>query len=150
MYFPNHDDIVVFDLDGTLALNDHRQHFLLPKDGTSKDWGAFFEACDKDEPNWSVIRLMHTVSIWTSVEIWSGRSDAVRGKTEAWLRKHGVKIVPLRMRAADDYRSDVDLKRAWLHESKRKPFMVFDDRSCVVDMWRQEGITCAQVAIGDF
>ena len=28
--------------------------------------------------------------------------------------------------------------------------MVFDDRNQVVDMWRQNGLTCFQVADGDF
>ena len=29
-------------------------------------------------------------------------------------------------------------------------FAVFDDRQQVVDMWRQNGLTCFQVADGDF
>ena len=37
--------MIVFDLDGTIALNDHRQHFVERPKG-QKDWYAFFEACD--------------------------------------------------------------------------------------------------------
>jgi len=28
--------------------------------------------------------------------------------------------------------------------------MVFDDRNSVVDMWRENGVRCMQVAPGDF
>jgi hypothetical protein len=38
---------VVFDLDGTLALNEHRQHFVDRPVG-QKDWRGFFAACDRD------------------------------------------------------------------------------------------------------
>ena len=33
---------------------------------------------------------------------------------------------------------------------KNDVFAVFDDRIQVVDMWRQNGLTCFQVADGDF
>lgn len=36
---------VIFDLDGTLALNEHRQHFVQREVG-KKDWRSFFAACD--------------------------------------------------------------------------------------------------------
>lgn len=40
---------VVFDLDGTLALTEHRSHFLR-RPGKDKDWRGFYAACDKDQP----------------------------------------------------------------------------------------------------
>lgn len=48
--------IYIFDLDGTLALNEHRQHFI-NGDG-KKDWESFFNALDGDEPNHGVIETM--------------------------------------------------------------------------------------------
>lgn len=39
--------LVVSDLDGTLALTEHRADHLC---GPRKDWRAFYAACDKDEP----------------------------------------------------------------------------------------------------
>ena len=35
-------------------------------------------------------------------------------------------------------------------EYKDNVFAVFDDRNQVVDMWRSNGLTCFQVADGDF
>jgi hypothetical protein len=40
---------VVFDLDGTLALTEHRAHFL-KRPSKEKDWRGFYAACDKDQP----------------------------------------------------------------------------------------------------
>jgi hypothetical protein len=59
----------------------------------------------------------------------------------------------LRMRPVGDYRDDAVLKEQWLNEARvlgKAPDIVFDDRQRVVDMWRRNGITCCQVAPGDF
>tara|TARA_B100000795_G_C22636774_1_gene374842 strand:- start:55 stop:219 length:165 start_codon:yes stop_codon:yes gene_type:complete len=44
-------NIILCDIDGTVANNDHRQHFL---DG-KKDWDGFFDALNKDKPIHSII-----------------------------------------------------------------------------------------------
>jgi len=153
----------VFDLDGTLALIDHRTHYV--RDG-ARDWDSFFEACDKDLPNIPVIKALQAhFDMGHNVEIWSGRSDAVMLKTAIWLDQHiGTLYTPTldmvaardligNMRSSTDYRSDVTIKREWLNEARANgcaPDVVYDDRQCVVDMWREEGVTCFQVAPGDF
>lgn len=148
--------MIIFDLDGTLALCDHRRHFV---QGPKKDWDAFNEACDRDEPNWSVLWLLDQLVIRAGLkaEIWSGRMETVRGKTEEWLIANSDAyergIIPLLMRPAGDYTDDVDLKLRWLNEARaagRTIDFVVDDRQKVVDMWRREGITCLQCAPGDF
>lgn len=136
---------VVFDLDGTLADIRHRRP-LLP------DWDAFFDACDKDEPIWPVIHVYHALrnSGMYLIQVWSGRSDVVRDKTEAWLEKHLGHVPMLKMRKAGDYRPDVELKETWLDEHGTPLAMVFDDRDRLVEMWRRRGIQCFQVAPGNF
>ena len=62
------------------------------------------------------------------------------------------------MRPDDDYRPDAELKSdlydklVGLHEILFKSYdtIIFDDRQSVVDMWRARGLTCFQVAEGDF
>ena len=149
-----------FDFDGTLANIEHRAHYV--RDG-NRQWDKFFEECDKDLPEKEVITVLKALcDAGHRVEIWSGRSDAVREKSEQWLDKHVGHVLDTdgnfwaasnllrRMRPADDYQSDVELKRSWLHEEETKPDMIFDDRQGVVDMWREEGIKCSQVEPGDF
>jgi hypothetical protein len=140
---------VVFDLDGTLALIEHRLHFI---QGGRRNWPAFFRACGEDEPNAPIVTLYQDLkAAGHRVEIWSGRSDEVREATEAWLSVHvgeGVRVD--RMRPAGDYQSDVSLKEGWLLSEAEKPDLIIDDRRGVVEMWRRHGIVCAQVAPGDF
>lgn len=139
---------VIFDLDGTIADIGHRTHFVR---GGNKDWASFFAACVDDKPNWPVIEALnaHIIADHT-VEIWSARSDTVRHETETWLGM-AAGIPPsllTHMRSAGDNTPDVVLKRYWLnqlHESER-PDVIYDDRQRVVDMWREEGIACFQVA----
>lgn len=142
--------LVVVDLDGTLALNHHRTHFVEREVG-KKDWNAFFDACDKDELNFPVFLTMQALRMaGCEVEIWSGRTARVKAKTEDWLARHGIFGFPLRMREEGDHRADTVLKAEWLAESNTRPFLCIDDRDSVVQMWRDAGIVCFQVAPGGF
>lgn len=148
--------LYIFDLDGTLALIEHRRHFV---EGPKKDWPAFHAACVDDKPNHPVIQVMHRLRDGADIYIFSGRSDEVREQTIDWLVKHTALTYNdvqsrLWMRKAGDYTPDDDLKRQWYANLPTNDAMrlmaVFDDRDRVVAMWRSYGITCFQVAPGDF
>ena len=151
--------LYIFDLDGTLALIGHRRHFVeCPRE--QQDWAGFYAACDKDEPNNPVIAL------WTQLrnagaDIWifSGRSNEVFDKTQEWLKQNlGTYYWNfghyLMMRDSGDFTPDDVLKKQWLDamlpEDRERLVCVFDDRDRVVKMWRDNGITCLQVAPGEF
>lgn len=145
-------DIILCDLDGTIALVDHRRRHV---EGKSKDWKAFHAACVHDEPNGVVIDILTCMRNSADVGIWivSGRDDSVKAQTREWLQKHGVPYDMLVMRRHGDHTEDQTLKRSWLHDGtipKERVFAVFDDRARVCAMWRQEGLTCLQVAPGEF
>lgn len=152
--------IYIFDLDGTLALIEHRLHFIQQ---TPKDWRSFFAACKDDAPNIPVIRTYKALrESGAECWIWSGRSDECQSETKEWLAKHcgtrfgGWMQAPeaFRMRKAGDYRDDVIVKSEWLSEIEPPEYKrltaVFDDRDRVVAMWRAAGIPCFQVAPGEF
>jgi phosphoglycolate phosphatase-like HAD superfamily hydrolase len=140
--------LVIFDLDGTLALTGHREHFLKRE---KKDWRGFYAACDKDAPCQPIIRTMLALyATGADVRIWTGRSAEVNDKTIAWLDDIGAGMIPLKMREEGDHRPDTILKEEWLNELDSKPVLVFEDRATVVAMWRSHGIVCCQVAPGDF
>lgn len=146
---------VIVDLDGTLALNKHRSHFIDKSSGRKPDWVAYFEACDKDLPNHSVIEVVNALRTQGNrVHIFSARGDIVRAKTVEWLSEHGVQYDDLTMREMDTYTADEILKRFWLLDLypnyKNDILCVFDDRDKVVNMWRELGLTCFQVAEGNF
>ena len=59
----------------------------------------------------------------------------------------------VRTRSDGDRRPDVVVKKEILYELKKDgwdPWLCLDDRNAVVAMWRREGVTCLQVADGDF
>lgn len=143
--------LVIFDLDGTLALNEHRQHFV-EKPG-KKDWESFFNACDLDEPNWPIIQTAQALRAWgADVRIWSGRpaKGEVYRKTVDWLMNVGLGNLPLKMRKEGDFRTDMVMKAEWLDVEDTLPYLIFDDRNAMVRVWRDRGLTVAQVAEGDF
>jgi len=144
--------LYIFDLDGTLALIEHRRHHV---EGEKKDWPAFFAACVDDVPCEAVIHTMTSLSAaGNEVWIWSGRSDEVREQTMEWLRGHGCSGDQLRMRAFGDRRPDDTLKMTWYGElsdrDKSRLVAVFEDRDRMVAAWRQRGVACFQVAEGAF
>lgn len=103
----------VFDLDGTLADVAHRRHFVR---GAKKDFRSFYRSCVTDTAIEPVVATLKAhVTAGHRVEIWSGRSDEVRGETLDWLEDHGIDPALLtNMRPASDYQPDDTLKRQWL------------------------------------
>ena len=154
------DKIVIFDLDGTLALIDKRRT-LSTKPNGKMDWDIFFDRDNikLDVPNTPVITIAQTLhSQGFKIVILSGRSKSTYRTTRHWLIQNDVPFDTLQMRPNDrdtggkfHFMKDSDLKQLWLDTiGKDNVAMVFDDRNQVVDMWRQNGLTTFQVADGDF
>ena len=147
--------MIVFDLDGTLALDHHRKEHLLKE---PKDWDTYFSLCHKDEPHAPIIKVLTAMSVFgCTIGLWSGRSAKVKDETMAWLK--ALQILPhindLRLRGEADFTQDDILKKQWLHawnaaHPEDPVTLVFEDRKRVVDMWRENGGVCCQVAPGDF
>jgi hypothetical protein len=150
----NMSKIVIFDLDGTLALIDKRRAISTNDDG-KMDWDKFFDPknISLDVPNDGVIQMAkllssHGYKIW----ILSGRSDVTYQATIDWLNDNDVWFDHLMMRPKKlHFTKDSDLKQMWLDTiGVDNVDMVFDDRQQVVDMWRDNGLTTFQVADGNF
>lgn len=134
-------DAWVVDIDGTLALNTggrspydlHRVH--------------------EDTPNHAVADVVYALNATgRHIVFCSGREDSCRDATEKWLFDNFGYCLPLFMRSADDKRRDSVVKRELLDEIGKLYAVrgVLDDRNQVVEMWRAAGLTCLQVAEGDF
>lgn len=150
--------ILIGDLDGTVALNDHRQHWLEeerhPELTGDERWTKFFLDCPHDQPNRPVINLAKHLMVTrycSEFHIFSGRSRLVETPTKLWLARYEIDYNVLRMREIDDRREDEIVKAEWLREYNLSEIeLVLDDRSKVVAMWRSYGLTCLQVAPGNF
>ena len=149
---------VIFDLDGTLALIDDRRQISKKPNG-KMDWDVFFDPknIDLDLPNYGVIAMAQTLkAAGHRIIILSGRSKGTKDATKAWLNRFDVPFDILKMRPTSKdfmFMPDDKLKQMWLDglfTDKSDIICVFDDRQKVVDMWRGNGLTCMQVAPGDF
>ena len=135
--------------------------------------GCFFDPnnIETDKPNHPVISTAQLYyDAGYKIMIFSGRNDRSFDATVNWLKKHNVPFHNLVMRpdkfqsksfpiakgnpATQDMRfmPDEILKKKMLDlfVDIDDVFMTVDDRQKVVDMWRGLGLTCFQVAPGDF
>lgn len=147
----------IFDVDGTLALR--------PEGGRSPyDWDRVSE----DVPNGPVIEMVQSL-LYAGVRgiVVSGRNEVCRCDTAKWLDDHvwnspfgylGYRIDEIFMRPdTDEWRNEPDdVLKEWILNTKILPRYgesvsgAIDDRNKVVEMWRRNGIMCAQVAPGNF
>ena len=142
---------VVFDLDGTLADITHRLYWI--KHCKPKRWDKFQQGVMDDVPKWEIIKLFWAIqSDVDATIIASGRNEEVREETELWLKEHHLHPDKLMMRGLKDYRKDYIIKNEMRIEIEKEYDILFvvDDRDQVVSMWREHGLTCLQVADGDF
>jgi hypothetical protein len=119
------------------------------------DWNKFFDPDNikLDKPNWPVINtLLAFVQAGYKIAIFSGRSSSTLDATKKWLHEYGIEYNAFKMRPERNFRPDEQLKLEWLNDMDWKDNVecVFDDRQKVVDMWREIGLTCMQVAPGNF
>lgn len=108
-----------------------------------------------DEPRQNVIDIVERLSYYYHVIFLSGRDASCYDDTFEWLKKHFFFMdYDLFMRPVGDKRQDRIIKGELFNQHIRENYnvkLVLDDRSQVVDLWRQElGIDCFQVNYGDF
>ena len=166
-------NVVIFDLDGTLANIDERREKSMKSDG-KLDWDIFASptsVMDWDTPNKPVVKmaqLFHNDGF--RIVIFSGRNDRSFHATRDWLKIHNVPFDLLVMRpdkfkddswpVADGNPATFDMRFMPDEILKKKMldtfvdiddvFLVVDDRDKVVKMWRDLGLNTFQVAPGDF
>ncbi len=140
---------VIIDLDGTLCIHQNRSPFE-------------YDKCDTDLVNKPVRRILSSImyewnigGIKTNIIFLSGREDSCMQKTHEWLNKNIPELnnFYLYMRKTGDNRKDCIIKKEIFDaEIKNKYYIDFilDDRNQVVNMWRKMGLTCLQVADGNF
>ena len=178
-------DLVILDIDGTVANLEHRREILRTKCGHclgtgfqpdpdypgndpecpkcggtgkgKKDWYNFYKQISQDTPIAPIIDLARTLRYaGHRILVVSGRpiswGDLEIGKeTVAWLRENGVRYDHIFMRNGGDSREDTIVKQEILDKlPKERIAYVLDDRDSVVKMWREAGLTCLQVAEGNF
>jgi len=135
-------DVVICDLDGTLALHNGRSPYDAAK-------------CETDSLNMSLAIILSNFlsdDVPAEVIFLSGREETFREQTQRWLNKHGFSQEKLLMRPAGDKRNDTIVKQE-LYEQHIKDrynvIAVFDDRARVCRMWHSLGLPLYRVGDPD-
>jgi predicted kinase len=140
-YDPKLEDVVLCDIDGTLAEMGDRSPY---------EWSRVGE----DRPRKAVVSLVRAlVSSGKRVIAFSGRDAICRNETQQWLDEHVVPGLDLYMRTTGDNRRDSVVKHEMFHEHIAGHFnveFVIDDRDQVTRTWRTLGLDCFQVQPGPF
>ncbi len=135
-------DAYIFDIDGTLAIMGNRS----PYD---------FSKVSEDKLNEPVANILDAVQLMTGIQtiIMSGREDLCRDETEKWLEENDIKYNRLLMRPTREKRKDSIIKKELYEKYIKGQYNVLgviDDRRCVVEMWRHEGLPVFQCDYGEF
>lgn len=133
---------IICDLDGTLAIIDHRNPF----DASTADMDAL------NEPVASVLKIYRGAGY--HILLVSGREDQYREPTLRFLSNYAIEYDQLLMRTNGDYRKDAIIKKEIYMNNIAENYQIefiLDDRNQVVDMWRKElQLPCFQVNYGNF
>lgn len=132
----------IADIDGTLA--------QMTSGRSPYDYTRVME----DTPFEDVVRVVRAMGLLGHrIIVMSGRKSECRLETMQWLDENEIPYDALYMRADGDDRKDWKVKYDLFNEHIRDKYNVlgvFDDRNSVVAAWRGMGLTCFQVAPGDF
>lgn len=146
-------NVIVVDIDGTVARVGDRLKYLQQE---KKDWDAFYEHCDEDEPIRDMCRLVSDLyQLGYKIVFCTGRRNSVRSKTQEWLFWNVIAVNErdILMRKDRDYRPDTEVKPELLKKAGITPddvYFILEDRDSMVAKWRELGFRCFQVADGQF
>ena len=148
-------DCIIIDIDGTISNLDHRLYHIRKQ---PRDYNSFFAAMTEDTPIQDTLWLIDLLITAYYEEpdfvffICTGRPEDYRRQTEEWLREYAMRlrnvVNNIFMRPSKDFRKDSIIKNEMRQKIEGKGFnirVVLEDRQSVVDMWRENGITCLQV-----
>lgn len=140
-------EVVLFDLDGTLADTSHRYH-LAPTVDPSSSWAIYAQACFDDTPIDAVVEALRLHQRYYLIHIVSGRDGSAQEQTLAWLQKHNIPFDRLTMRAPGNEDSNADVKVKYAQSLKAEgldPRVLYDDWQDSVDAMKASGFKAIQV-----
>lgn len=140
--------IVAFDIDGTIANNDHREHLA-----QAKKWDEFHALQHLDKPLQQTMQVLKALyAAGHDVEIWTARPERYRGDTTLWLANQQVSYSTLLMRKDHDWRKAYIVKLEWWLQRKpaERPTLVFEDHPETVRLLRAAGACVHQVGEGHY
>lgn len=134
---------VIWDLDGTLADDRARAHYVEVEEGKKRDWKSYFDAIEDDPPIAASIAILQALRHdGIGVLYLTGRPEYTRPQTERWLKVNGLdEYDRLVMRPNDERRVAGEFKVDAVRELREHYELVcaFEDRLDVADHLRLDG-----------
>jgi hypothetical protein len=138
---------VLFDIDGVIADNSHRWHYIA--DRKHADWMKYYAGLSYDKPIQGVIDLINLLRPNYQICLVTGRPERLDIETTAWMFKNRVHFDRLYMRPDKDFSKNAELKKKLLDERIRPNHSeihgAFDDNPEAVKMYRDNGIMALQL-----
>ena len=132
-------NIILCDIDGTIANNDHRQHFLEGK----KDWDGFFSELVNDLPIQIIIdKVIQEQANGKEIVFLTGRPERYRYSTMLWLKEYFNFEFRLLMREDNDQSNKIIVKDRIFQEnfSHNEIYFVIDNDQKLLEMWREKNL----------
>ena len=132
--------IILCDIDGTIANNDHRQHFLEGK----KDWEGFFKELVNDKPIHSVIQIINNEhKLGKSIIFLTGRPERYRHSTYNWLKTYFNFEIHMFMRQDNDQRNKLIVKKEIFQKNFNAEHIeyIIDNDIDLLKMWKNMDLT---------
>ena len=136
--------IILCDIDGTIANNDHRQHFLEGK----KDWDGFFSELINDEPIFPIInKVIEEHDAGKDIIFLTGRPERYRYSTTLWLKEYFNFELKILMRKDNDQNNKLKVKKEIFEENFKAEEIAYiiDNDNDLVSMWSSMGIKTVKV-----
>ena len=139
-------NIILCDIDGTVANNDHRQHFLEGK----KDWNGFFSELVNDLPIQTIIdKVIQEQLSGKEIVFITGRPERYRYSTTFWLKSYFDFEFQLLMRKDNDQRNKILIKKEIFEENfvNEEIFLAIDNDKDLLRMWNDFGLTTLDASL---
>jgi hypothetical protein len=128
---------IIFDIDGVLADNSHRTHFIK---GETKHWDMYYDAMGADPVIQATADILADMTLTHHVVLCTGRPEKYRERTMQWLQGANLDelIDHMYMRPDGDFRPNPVIKE-WQARCVMDRFgpigMVFEDDERSVKEW---------------
>lgn len=137
-------NIVICDIDGTVANNDHRQHLL----NGFKTWDLFFNALDKDTPILEVIEyVLELHSNGKKIVFITGRPERFRKPTLSWLSRYFDFELNVFMRGNNDIRHKKLVKKDIFTNNfnSEQIYIAIENDLELIDLWKSLGLQVKEI-----
>jgi hypothetical protein len=141
-------NIVLSDLDSTLADVQHRAHLARLDSQHPNDWIKYSLACINDTPMAGPVRTLQMLAETFPIYLVSGRNIEAQDATEEWLNLVGVPYEELRLHRSTDDMHNGRYKVGYIQELRSRgynPMLMLEDHLAVAAMVEAVGVPVLSV-----